>query len=267
MTFADLNLARRLESTDAAAGVATAAADARQRPQLGAISMPIAGGHAMFVGKDSPVTQAFGMGLHGAVSDAEMDQFEEFFRSRGSSVFIEVCPLADFSLTAHLDRRGYRVLEFSNVLFRDASAEGLPSPRSGAQIQRAASADAGLWSRVVAEGFLGPDYPVEMLSLFEWLFRSEAGSGYLARVDGVAIGGGGTLIHEGVATFFGDSTIAAHRGRGVQLDLIAARLKDAVANGCDLVMATTQCGSISQRNYERLGFRVAYTRTKWQLDF
>jgi hypothetical protein len=35
--------------------------------------------------------------------------------------------------------------------------------------------------------------------------------------------------------------------------------------GCDLAMMVTQPGSDSQRNAERNGFRIAYTRTKWEL--
>ncbi|HYO16464.1 MAG TPA: hypothetical protein VE685_24980 [Thermoanaerobaculia bacterium] len=34
---------------------------------------------------------------------------------------------------------------------------------------------------------------------------------------------------------------------------------------CDLAMMCAHPGSASQRNAERHGFRIAYTRTKWQL--
>jgi hypothetical protein len=35
--------------------------------------------------------------------------------------------------------------------------------------------------------------------------------------------------------------------------------------GCDVAMMVAEAGSVSQRNAERQGFRVAYTRTKWHL--
>jgi len=35
--------------------------------------------------------------------------------------------------------------------------------------------------------------------------------------------------------------------------------------GCDLAMMVAQPGSDSQRNAERKGFRIAYTRIKWRL--
>ncbi len=263
MILADLKLAQRLEGMDAAGGAATAAAEAQLRPHLGATSLAIAGGQAMFIGVGSPITQAFGLGLDGAVSDAEMDSLEEFFRSRGSDVFIEVCPLADMSLTEHLNRRGYRVIEFSNVLVRKIANASVTMPAGPIIVKRATGDEAEVWSRVVAEGFLGPDYPREMLPIFEGLFRTEQGRAYLAWLDEKAAGGGGMIIRDGLANLFGDGTIAAYRGRGVQTALIAERLAAAIAHGCDLIMATTMCGTISQRNYERHRFRVAYTRTKW----
>jgi hypothetical protein len=46
----------------------------------------------------------------------------------------------------------------------------------------------------------------------------------------------------------------------VQTALIRARLAFAAAAGCDLAAVNTVPGSVSQRNAERQGFRVVYTR-------
>jgi hypothetical protein len=37
-------------------------------------------------------------------------------------------------------------------------------------------------------------------------------------------------------------------------------LNEALVESCDLAMASTQPGSVSQRNYERAGFQVVYTK-------
>ena len=47
----------------------------------------------------------------------------------------------------------------------------------------------------------------------------------------------------------------------MQSALVAARLAHAKKLGCDLAVAMTDVGSDSQRNLERLGFRVGYTAT------
>jgi hypothetical protein len=42
-------------------------------------------------------------------------------------------------------------------------------------------------------------------------------------------------------------------------------MRYAFDHGCDLAMMVAMPGSESQRNAERNGFRIAYTRTKWKL--
>ena len=56
------------------------------------------------------------------------------------------------------------------------------------------------------------------------------------------------------------------RRRGLQAALLRERMRYALEHGCDLAMMVAEAGSQSQRNAERTGFRVAYTRTKWRLQ-
>ena len=84
---------------------------------------------------------------------------------------------------------------------------------------------------------------------------------YLASTESGQVGAGGALaIVDGVATLFADGTIPAFRREGMQRELIAARLNEAMARGADLATASTLPGSGSQRNYERAGFQVVYTK-------
>jgi predicted acetyltransferase len=68
-----------------------------------------------------------------------------------------------------------------------------------------------------------------------------------------------------VAVLAGACTIREYRNRGAQRALLQARLRNAAEHGCDLAMMVAAPGSASQRNAERQGFRIAYTRIKWQL--
>jgi GNAT superfamily N-acetyltransferase len=56
----------------------------------------------------------------------------------------------------------------------------------------------------------------------------------------------------------GAGTLPAERRRGVQAALLQARLADAAARGCDLAIITVQ--PVSQRNVQRHGFELLYTR-------
>jgi ribosomal protein S18 acetylase RimI-like enzyme len=57
----------------------------------------------------------------------------------------------------------------------------------------------------------------------------------------------------------GTATLPAFRRRGVQTAIAIQTMEDA-SDDVDLATATTAPGSTSQRTFERLGFRVLYTR-------
>jgi GNAT superfamily N-acetyltransferase len=72
-------------------------------------------------------------------------------------------------------------------------------------------------------------------------------------------------MHDKVALFGGAATVPELRRCGLQTALLHERMRYAFDHGCDLAMMVVVPGSDSQRNAERKGFRIAYTRTKWQL--
>ena len=78
--------------------------------------------------------------------------------------------------------------------------------------------------------------------------------------DGAPIATGSLGVHEGVALLAGASTVVEERGRGAQRALLIARLDEAKKRGCDVALMVAEPGSTSQRNFERLGFQVVYTK-------
>jgi hypothetical protein len=88
---------------------------------------------------------------------------------------------------------------------------------------------------------------------------------FIAESAGRPVATAALSIHGDVALLTGASTIAEARRRGAQQALLDERLRFAEACGIGLAMMVAHPGSSSQRNAERRGFRVAYTRTKWQL--
>ncbi|MGB8592665.1 MAG: GNAT family N-acetyltransferase [Candidatus Acidiferrales bacterium] len=265
MRFVDIGLARRLEMAEAQAARECSENVVRNHPEMGAATLEIMGGVAAFTGVDSPITQAAGVGLRGPVTDSEVDALEAFFRGRSAAVNIEVCPMADASLAECLGRRAYRAIEFSNVLFRDVP--GIPQKMEAppnVQIRPMGSSEAHLWSETVATGF-AEHFAVtpELVQIMEMFALRKSARCYFASIDGDVAGGAALAIHEGVAGFFGASTLPAFRRRGVQTALLSVRMADAAAAACDVAMSIAQLNSGSHRNIERQGFRVAYTRVKF----
>jgi len=267
-TFSDLSLARRLEKTEARGNVEFVEARAKAFPNSGAQWMEVAGAYAMYDGVTSPLTQTFGLGLFETVSGAVIEQIEEFFRERGAPVFHEVSPLADLTLLALLNDRGYQPLEFTSVMFRPIRPGVRFTELRNEMIRvRMVSGDENeLWARTAASGWSEftelADFMLELAQVSAK--RSDALS-FLAELDGQPIATGALSICEGVALLAGASTIPEGRKQGAQLALLDTRLRYAAEQGCDIAMMCAQPGSASQRNAERQGFRIAYTRVKWRL--
>jgi hypothetical protein len=59
------------------------------------------------------------------------------------------------------------------------------------------------------------------------------------------------------------STRPALRGRGAQAALLARRIADAAAAGCELIIGGAYFGTTSMRNQQRAGFHLAITRGIW----
>jgi len=260
--FADLALAQRLEAADACFKVAYVEAQASLRPERGAALMAAAGGYAAYAGPGSPLNQAVGLGMDGPANADELERVEDFFHSRGSPAWVEVCPLAHPSLAAWLNRKGYRLGGFKHVWVRPLRGkESFPPPAPGVEVAAASPQDAERWARTVAQGFLGrDDVDAGDLEIPMPSFHMSTAACFLAWVGDKAAGGGAMATCQGLASFFSASTRPAFRGRGIQMALLHARLAAALGAGCDLAMVHTTPGSASQRNVERLGFRLAYTK-------
>ncbi len=255
--FVDLNLARRLEMAET---MLPDRVKALQRSLPEATSAVIAGGTAVFGSRAYPANHIVGMGLYGPVSSDDIDRVEEFYRSRGVPCEIVVAPLADASLREILAPRGYRITEFNSVLIRRLERGDLIEPSQGITIEGVTPATERLWDRVIAGGFaeFGP-LPEDLFAAFASL---PDGLSFLARVDGTPAGGaaGAIMRKAGIAALFGASTLPEFRGKGVQTALINRRLWEAAQQGCEYAVVSTLPGSGSQRNMERRGFRVAYTK-------
>jgi GNAT superfamily N-acetyltransferase len=251
--FVDRSLAKRLEMITARSG-----------KECAQVWADIAGGIATFSGIDSPITQAFGIGLFGPVSEGELDQLEDFFFSRGAPVALELCPFIHPSLIGLLKARPYRLEDFSNVLVRELrTREKIAIPESDLTIRTALPEESKRYSEVVSEAFA--EYvPISetLRRVIETFSRRPSGRCFLALAGDEIAGAGCVSEDQRLAEFYGAATLAGFRKRGAQSLLIAARLQWAVEQHCDLATTTTQPGSSSQRNYERAGFRVVYTRAK-----
>lgn len=266
--FSDLDLARRLERAEAHANAKFVEARAMVFPDRGAKWIEVAGVYAMYDGASSPVTQTFGLGLFQPITGSELEQIESFFEDRGAPVCHEVSPLAGLQLAALLAERGYTAVEFTSVMYRPLRGEDqrIASLNERIRVRPIADDEGDIWARTTARGWSDVvDLSDFLLEMGPMCSQREDAVSFLAEIEGQPIAAGALCLGGGVALLGGACTIPEGRKQGAQLALLDSRLRYGAERGCDLAMMCAQPGSASQRNAERHGFRIAYTRIKWQL--
>ncbi len=200
-------------------------------------------------------------------SDSGLDRIVESYRERGAPCYLDLVPmLTNSRLRRSLAERGFYHDSFHTALYCVPTADG-PRPAEGVAIQEVGDAAIGTFAdlymvymddlavtqllrrqgkALVAAGYPRPDWRL-----------------YLATVDGEAAAFGMLHLSDGVASLAGAATAPSFRGRGCQTALLHRRLADAAKAGYDLAVTQATPGSVSQRNMERVGFRVAYTKAVW----
>jgi GNAT superfamily N-acetyltransferase len=266
--FCDTALAARIERAEAQ--LMARASEAAHRRGAGGPGFvtPIAGGVASFAGDGSPFNKVAGLGFGGVPGPGELEEIERAFAACGAPVQIEMSNLADPEIGALLTGRGYRLVSFENVLGLALANQPERARPAGVEVRR--GGDLRAWLEAVTEASIHPDtegvpsheeFPRELVENAERDLVAAGATPYLALRDGVVAGGASAhLAESGVAQFTGAATLPAHRRRGVQTALLAARVADAAEAGCDIAVVTTQPGSKSQQNVQRRGFDLLYTR-------
>ena len=267
--FCDTALARRIERAETGL-IADTSRATQARTGVEGFLIPLAGGLASFAEPDSPFNKVVGLGFDGVPSAAELDVIEKAFADRGAPTQVELAHLAESAIGELLSDRGYRLESFENVLGLALDGDD-PEPITppGIEVRRSTADELDAWIAVVADASTYQDtqglpwhdeFPREAIENAERDFAAAGGIRYAAFRDGVLAGGADFRITEGIAQLAGAATAPAHRRHGVQSALVAARLADAHAAGCDVGVIITQPGSKSQENAQRRGFDLLYTR-------
>jgi ribosomal protein S18 acetylase RimI-like enzyme len=263
MQFVDKALARRFEACEEMPQVFYARAFQKSRPAIGAAEEEICGGHMIFAGLGSPIGRATGAGLDRPFTAQDLDRIEQFYRSHQAPSQVDLCPLHDAAVFEMFKERSYGIAELNNVLYRPLDrTEEFPSAPAGCEIRRGLREEAEAQSAIVEREFFPDGAPEAFTGLITPLYQMEGAVTFAASVDGkmVACGAGLVIPEHRIFAVCGAGTLAEFRGRGLQTALLRARLAAAAKARCEYAVVVTQGGTISQRNCERLGFRVAYSK-------
>ncbi len=227
MHFVDRALARRLESAEEMPQVYHAEWCQKNQAKVGAAVEKISGGHMIFAGLGSPIGRAVA------------------------------------SLLELTKERGYGIAELNNVLVRKLDSTEKFSVRSEFTIRAGKQDEALAFSSILRRSFF-PDggEPGGFDEMLSPMFAFPGSLAFVAEMDGqlVATGAGLIIPEHKIVGLYGAGTLNEYRRRGLQTAMLERRMQAAAEAGCEYAVIVTLGGTTSQRNAERLGFRVAYSK-------
>ena len=238
-------LAQRIEAAEARLSLAMAEV-VRRGGRDDAFGLVVGSGAAAYCGPGEPMTKVIGVGVSEPLTDADIDTIEAAYASTGVFPGFEMAHGRDLTRPTLID-----------------------PPSGGLRVERGHD---DLWARLSVGGFAAPDTvdgrdaPAEHYdtSVLERVVQQFAGvesvRRYVAFLDDVPAGAGSARVDGAIFQMCGAATLPEHRRRGVQSALLAARLADARAAGCELAVVTVEPGSPSQANVVRRLFAPLYSR-------
>lgn len=258
--YIDKHLALRMESC-----IKQTHIEVTQKYPQGKI-LEINGGVACFSGFDSFLSQVIGWGFTTTSNQfkSEIRAIEQFYKSLGHQrVDIELCPFTGNELAVFLNSRGYGIVELNNVsalhLKHYQKEESIDDEFIVREVQEH---EIECWAKKVALGF---GYP-EAQKQFSRYARAKGVTAFAALAEGQIVAGATIAAHDTVCDLGVASTLPTYRGKGLQKKLLIARLNFAKRQGLDLATVTTEPGTVSDLNVQKIGFRCAYTRIKMSLE-
>lgn len=203
---------------------------------------------------DIQLNRVAGLGVERDPTDDELDEIEAFFRSHRSRFAVS---LAATELRPRLLERGYTPGYAWMKFRRDAAPAVMPATDLTVQT----TTDGETFGRIVATAFGMPGAS----AMFDGLAGRPGWTLFLARAGEDPAGAAALFVEEGVGWLGIAGTLPAHRGKGAQNALIAARIERGRELGAHIF--TTETGESqadrpngSYRNILRAGFEEAYLR-------
>jgi GNAT superfamily N-acetyltransferase len=216
------------------------------------------------VPSNSMFDRALGLGLEAPVEEAALDGVCAWFEERGIDLFVSVFHEArPPELSEWLEERGFEPawawMKFSR------GVEPLPDDDGPLRVDRATQDDLAVLGHVVATAFGMPEW------VGKWVAALHGRRGWslqLAREGATPVGAAGLFVdgRAGYLTF--GSVLPEHRGKGAQRALFAARIREAAALGCELLVTETGVrepgkAAFSYANILRAGFEEQYVRPNY----
>jgi len=206
---------------------------------------------AMPLERQYPVNGANAVGLFAPATEALLDDLIAFFRAAHCGFGIGVGPLSrPDELTTWLLKRGFTKGGRTPVVYRSTAHP--PGVASELRVERIGPEQAAMWKEVCQQLF------VPYLATWQAALVGHAGRFHYLVFDGaMPVAVSQMSVRDGVGMLHFSGVLKAYRGRGIQRALIAQRIHDAAAAGCEWVTSTADESTPEQPGYSLHNLRTS----------
>ncbi len=268
----DDELLTALERSAARQGIEQVTSLGARSPVTAAQAREIDGGALLWSGPGRYLNRAVGLGTGELPADRLLDAVEQFYASHDAPAMVELAPWHS-ALVEEVARRHYTFRWFRNVYVRDLDdVHDRPPPEHRFPVRRVDAESFDVWCSILAGGAppgsaaraISDEFCDAVHHHGDALHHGgEHGNIDLLAHDpdtGEPIACGSLHVVDGIGWLGGAATLAAHRRRGAQRELLVDRLHRAARAGCRLAAVTALPGGTSARNIEAMGFRLLGTQ-------
>jgi len=202
--------------------------------------------------------------LDGKVTIEDLRKIEAAYERNGNIPELDMCEFADKS-GFDLFLNDYTITG-SQCEYQQSLAGFQRPPTSGdtVKIDIVSPKDHNTFVQASVEGFRSGGRPAELLKVCAESAAARSDTIlFSASIAGDIVGTAAMAMIETpiskVVVLYCDSCLPSARGKGVHKALLFERLRVARDRGFDLASATAREGSISARNMEKVGFKMAYS--------
>ena len=216
----------------------------------------LCGGAVVYVSSTSPLTQLIGFGITEPVTAKDIAFLSQYFQDRGLPFRIRVTPFTHPTLYECLAGKQFKASDVTFMMARKLNARPTASKIPGLKID--VIKNEAMWMAAFGRGYCNGNMDPESERLGRTLFHAKGSQVIAAWVDGQVTGVGILTMVDNLATLNAACTLPEYRNLGIQKALIESRMAIAVQHGIKMVMARVSPGTVSQRNFEKLGFRIGF---------
>ncbi len=232
-------------------------------------SRPFLGGVAPRGEPGAWFNTVYAAGLAGPVERDEVRAMAAWYEEIGAEPRLDICPFVHETLLSALAAERFVLRRFETVLYRPLDPRErvesiFPAPPE-LRIEAVDPNDAGAvdsFARTAISGFLpeGMSPPESLLDSSRRVASHSRSTAIRAMIGEECVGAGAMEVAGDIAALFGVSVVPAHRRKGVQAAIVAWRLHRAAQAGAKNATISSLAGGPTERNAQRAGFRVAYTK-------